>query len=368
MSRAMQFDIVANDKASATMGNVEKSMDGFSKKVGTSLTAVAARAAVIVATFQRVAAVINEAGDVADQAARLGLSVEKYQQLKFAAEDYGSSIEEIAKAQKDVNKLLDAAATKQQGPEMQTLQALGFSDADILNRNIKQAEVFERIGEAIKTAASEEEKFATASRVFGDKIATSMIPVLENYKQFQVMSASTTTMTEKSAQNLDRLGTKLNGFIQFMKAGTSEIAGKIAGAIMDEEPKLAVTPSTDAEAKAKGEKMRNALLKVGAKNGGKGDGAEGVSSMMAIGGASFRGFQQALAQPIEEQQLAALEQIASNTAPAQESTTPPAIGSTDGTKANPVLSSYEATTQAIRMSGAHRGSVAEQMKRHRPAR
>lgn len=325
----MQFDIVANDKASATMGNVEKSMQKFGKNIGSSLTMAAARATAVLATVQKVTQVVTEAGDIADQAARLGLSVEMYQKLKFAAEDYGSSIEEIAKAQKDVNKLLDAAATKQTGPEMQTLQALGFSDADIINRNIKQAQVWERIGEAIKGATSEEEKFAVASRVFGDKISTSMIPVLENYGAFNVMMARTAAIGQKSAENLDRLGTKLSQFGQFVKALGTEAAGRVAGMIMDPEVK-AGTLVSEAD-KAKQSAMAANLLKIGAKPEAARVGAGEVSSMAAVGAASFRGFPAPAAKPIEEQQLGELQKIASNTSPSAAPVAPP-IGGSDMTK------------------------------------
>lgn len=355
----MQFDIVANDKASATMGNIDKSMANFGKGMASSISMIAARATLLIAAFQKVSQVINEMGDVADQAARLGVTVEQYQKLKFAAEDYGSSVEEIAKAQKDINKMLDAAATKQQGPEMQTLQALGFSDQDIINRNIKQAEVFERISEAIKGAASEEEKFAVASRVFGDKIATSLVPVLENYGEFKDTMASTVTMSQKSADNLDKLGTSLNGFWQAIKAGTGEVAGKLAGVINTPEgPKLAETEESKAAANAKGEKLRNALLNVGKKKGEEGAGAGGISSMMAIGGASFRGFPMMSAKPIEEQQLAQLQTIAVNTTPQTQSAPPP--GTTDMTKAgvNPIGQ----VADKIYKLGANRPSNAERFK------
>lgn len=326
----MQFDIVANDKASATMGNVEKSMEKFGKGMGSKLSFIAGRAAILIATFQKVAQVINEGGAAADEAARLGLSVETYQKLKFAAEDYGSSIEEIAKAQKDVNKLLDAAATKKSGPEMETLQALGFSDSDIINRNIKQAEVFERIGEAIKGATSEEEKFAIASRVFGDKISTSLVPVLEDYEKFNELQARTVTISQKSADNLDRLGTKLNGFWQFTKALANEGLGKVAGFLEDKEPTLAARPDPQRDERRRN--MKDALLKVGGKDASKG-GKEGeVSGMAAIGGASFRGLAAVAGRPIEEQQLDALNTIAANTTPAgAPAPMPGAIDMTKGT-------------------------------------
>lgn len=356
----MQFDIVANDKASGTMGNVDRSMGKFATSVSSKFTMLAARATALVAVTTKVAGAINEMGKVSDEAAKLGISVEEYQKLKMAAEQYGISIEEIAKAQKDVNKMLDEAATKKKGPAMETLQALGFSEQDIIDRKIKQAEVFERIAEAIKGARSEEEKFAIASRVFGDKIAQGLVPVLEGYKEFQSVQNQTTTLSKKNADNLDRLGDKFNEFFTFAKAAGAETIGYLAGKMMDApEPKFAVTP----EQKAAQEKLRDALLKPTTKESTKAKAGE-FSSMAQVGAASFRGFPAPAAKPIEEQQLTELKTIAANTSPDQPAA--PTPGSTDMTKpsGNPISS----VADTIRGLNANKPSRMEQYRAMRPAR
>ena len=331
MSRAMQFDIVANDKASGTMSNVDKSMANFGKSVSSQFTMLAGRAVAVYATITKVAAVLNDLGQASDAAARMGLTVEEYTKLKFAAEQYGSSIEEIAKAQKDVNKLMDEAATKPGGDQFKTLQALGFSESDIINRNIKVAEVFERIGEAIKGASSEEEKFAIASRVFGDKISQSMVPVLENYKEFQSVQASATSMSQKSADALDRAGERMTGFFNFVKQLAGEAVGRAVIAMEGPNPVKVVTPEEKAANANRTAKTRAALLAIGNKPVvGDKTGGE-VSSMAAIGGASFRGVNIMGAKPIEEQQLEQLQTIAANTSPSGAMMSP-VPGSTDITK------------------------------------
>lgn len=359
----MQFDVVANDKATATMAQVEKSMGRFGKGMVSNISMIASRAMALIGTIKTVSNMLTEMGDVADQAARLGMNVEDYQKLKFAAEDYGSSVEEIAKAQKDINKLLDAAATKGAGPEMDTLKALGFSEKDILARTVKQAEVWERLGDAIKGAKNEEEKFAVASRVLGDKISTTMVPVLENHKEFKSLMASTSALSQENANNLDKAGTKINSFWQFTKAISGEAAGWAAGKLMDKEPKFIQKPNPEAD--AENARRRAALLKVGATS--KKVEAGEVSSMMAIGGASFRGFGgAALARPIEEQQLSALEQIASNTSPATE--TAPSVGSTNMTTAPSPANPAGQSVDAIRSSVAVKQSNYERFLSMRPAR
>ncbi len=190
----MQFDIVANDKATASMQKVERAAEGFGKKLSGSLTVAAAKAAAILATIQRVGAVIGEQVDVADEAAKLGVSIDTYQRLKFAAEQYNASVEDVAKGLVKVNNVLDEAATKG-GPNAEVLRALGFAQDDITNRAIRTEEVYKRLAEAIAEAGSEEEKFALASRVFGDRMAQTMVPILADFDKFNQAQKTVRTMT-----------------------------------------------------------------------------------------------------------------------------------------------------------------------------
>ena len=107
----MQFDIVANDKATPAMGKVEKSMDGFGKRVGAGFAMAAAKATMLLAAFSKISEFIGKQGDIADEAAKLGLSPELYQRLGFAAKEYGMDVSQVAMALKVVNTLLDKAAT-----------------------------------------------------------------------------------------------------------------------------------------------------------------------------------------------------------------------------------------------------------------
>lgn len=346
MSRAMQFDIVANDKASATMGKVDNSMKQFGKNMASSFAEGYAKASMYIAAVMKVVSTINELGKVSDDAARMGLSAEEYQRLKFAAEEYGGSIEEIAKAQKDVNKMLDEAATKQGGEAYKTLRLLGFSDKDIVDRKIKQIQVFERLSEAIKGAASEQDKFWIANRVLGDKISQSMVPVLENYDKFRQAQSRASEMSQKQADELDRVGESLGGYFAFVKnlggAAIAEASMALRG--LNKEPTLAVQPGANDEQKKKQAELAKALLNAPNKTGDSSKGAGEVSSMAAIGGSAFRGIAAPAAKTVDEQQLDTLNKIADNTAP----TTPaPAPGSTNITNPPEASRGFIGTLQDI---------------------
>jgi hypothetical protein len=281
----MQFDIVANDKATGTMGKVEKSMDGFGKKLGSSMTMAAARAMAAIAAVQKVIQVASELGDISDEAAKLGVSVEMYQRLKFAAEAYGGSVEDIAKGLVKVNNVLDEAATKG-GPNAEILKALGFAQQEITNRVIETEEVYRRLAMAIGAATSEEEKFALASRVFGDRQAQAMVPILADYDKFLRTQQSIRVMSDENAKALDDFSEKASGAFADAKA----LFGGAFGSLLRkagfgaEVPEPEASPADTAAKKARAEQMKKALLASTGKEAGK------VSpeslSMAAIGGAS----------------------------------------------------------------------------------
>jgi hypothetical protein len=286
----MQFDIVANDKATAAMGKVERSADGFGKKLSGSLTMAAAKAAAILATIQKLGQVIGEQVDVADEAAKLGVSIETYQRLKFAAEQYNASVEDVAKGLVKVNNVLDEAATKG-GPNAEVLRALGFAQDDITNRAIRTEEVYKRLAEAIAEAGSEEEKFALASRVFGDRMAQTMVPILADFATFNAMQGKVLTMTDENAKALDNFSERLALASTDAKNLFGGMVGSAIRGLGLDKPIAAPVPEADKEAqRARGKAARDALLKAGAPKAALDKEAGfAVSSLQQIGGGIAKG-------------------------------------------------------------------------------
>lgn len=323
MSRAMQFDIVANDKATGTMQKAEKSMGTFSQKMGGGFAMVAAKAAMVLAVFTKLAAQINDMGNIADSAAKLGLDPNQYDRVRFAAEDYGASIENYAMALKDVNKLLDQAATKG-GPDKDVLMALGFGQQEIADRAIKAEEVFKRISLAIKEARSEEEKFAIASRVVGDRVAQSMLPILENYDKFEKLTGRVEGVSSANAQAADAAGTEVSLFFKNLGDKIKNFAGEYIRTVapITTAPEA---PRTQEEID-EGRRRRDALLATAAKAAGPRESGMAVTSLQQIGGGLGRGI--SLAEHFAERTAQATETIAATVTQA-----PPApTGATDVTK------------------------------------
>ena len=323
----MQFDIVANDKATPAMGKVEKSMETFGKRLSGSLAGAAVKAGLIMGAINRVIQTAGELGDVADEAAKLGVTVETYQRLKFAAEQYGLSVEDVAKGLVKVNNVLDEAATKG-GPNAEILKALGFAQDEITNRVIKSEEVYKRLALAIGEARSEEEKFALASRVFGDRQAQAMVGVLSDYDAFLKTQKNVSVMSSENAKALDDFSEKGSAALNDLKTMLGDVAGAMARKMgFGETTPVPVNPA-DAEArKTQGQKMRDALLAATAteKKVEKTSGMA-VTSLQEIGGGIARG-------------PSALENYAERTAIATETLagvatvdTGPVTGGTDITK------------------------------------
>ena len=355
----MQFDIVANDKATASMAKVEKSAESFGKKLGGSLTVAAAKAAAVLAAVNRIGAVLSEQSNVADEAAKLGISIEKYQRYKFVAEQFGMSIEDVAKGFVKVNNVLDEAATKG-GPNAEVLKALGFAQDDITNRAIKTEEVYARLAEAIKEAASEEEKFALASRVFGDRMAQSMVPFLNDFETANAMGNKLVTMTDENAKALDNFSERAA-----MAAADAKnlFAGAIGSAIRGlglDKPIAAPAPEADKEAqRARGKAAREALLKAGAPKAKEGVEGLAVTSLQQIGGGISRG--PSALESYAARTAVATEAIAGNTAGGVSA---PPTGSTDITKIPPT----QGGRTIIDSSNIIKGGLGLAPKTARPAR
>lgn len=322
----MQFDIVANDKATASMKGVENSMEKFTTRLSSNFSKIAMKAAAAYAAISKMGQVFKEGANIADEAKRLNITADLYQRLTIAADLFGTSQQELAKGFKDLNKLMDEAATKGQGPQFDALKALGFSDEQIMNREVKRIEVLQRLADAMSAVNDEEQKFAIASRVLGDKASMALMPVLDNFEEFQDIMANATVLTDAQVQALDKTDDAITGIVQkgtkLLQAGMAEAANIVSGGSLEAPmPAKIATPEATARAKA--------LLGVGAKPEAtkvEKTGGLAVTSLQEIGGGIARG-------------PSALENYASRTAVATEtmagqlrSTPPPATSSTDITK------------------------------------
>ena len=291
MSRAMQFDIVANDKATGTMRAAEGSMEKFTNRLGTNFTKIAMKAAAAIAVIRSLSGVFSEGANIVDNAKRLNISIDLYQRLSKAAELFGASQQELTKGFKDLNKLMDEAATKGKGEQFDALKALGFSDQEIMNREVKRIEVLERLADAMAAVSDEEQKFAIASRVLGDKAAMALMPILDNFEEFKDVMENAPVLSDAEAHALDQADDARARLTQTVTTGINRAIAGATNLVTSGSLEGAGIPAAPA-ASAEGQARAKALLGVGAqveKGNTDGGGGLAVTSLQEIGGGKGTG-------------------------------------------------------------------------------
>lgn len=319
----MQFDVVANDKASAAMKGVENASGRFADKLGMQFTKIAAKAAVVLATIQKMGKVFSEGADIERMSKRLGVTMEAFQRFQAVADDFNTSPEELIGGFKELNKLLDEAATKGKGPKFEALKALGFSDQEIMRREIQHMEILKRLAAAMAEVNEEQQKMAIARRVLGEEPSIKLKPILDNFDEAMEVFNNASVMTDEQVRNLRATDRAINSVTQTATKLAQGAMANLFGAVGLEAEKKVEKPA-DAEAADRAAK----LLAIGAEKEGRQaekTGGMAVTSLQEIGGGIARG-------------PSALENYAARTAEATE-----AIAANVSTAPAPVTSSTDIT-------------------------
>lgn len=159
-------------KISGSLSKASGSMSTATKAMGAFGVAVAAGAAAVIA-FNEVVDRINSNAGLAKTAKRVGLGVEKFQELSFAARSVGVDAETMADAVKDLNvKITDAAGGAQAYED--ALNKIGLSSKELVGLSVDKQ--FEKFADAMAKASAENRRFVA------DEINDSMFqlnPLLE---------------------------------------------------------------------------------------------------------------------------------------------------------------------------------------------
>lgn len=357
MSRSLQFDIVANDKATGTLKGVQNAASTFAKSIGGMVAGMFALQNILSRTMQFGQEAFSWAGGLAEAAAGIGITTTELQQLQYAASQSGVEIGKLNKAFLDIRKTMrDAQGGNQEA--VAVMQALGYTQEEIASGSAKAMDAFLRVSAAISAAKTEQEKFNIATALFGDKVATDMIRVLGNFDQLKQQINETPVVSEEDIARIDRFSDRIDNLVLRLKVLIATIGGNAmdkpvetfvknlpfgVGKLLDMfgvditetpinkavkdalfPPEAQSKPATP-EAQAAAGKLaaitgpKSAGVKAGAVAGG--GGSEQFTALAQIGGAA--GYRAgASASP----ELMALEQIEMNTRP---SAPIPANGSTN---------------------------------------
>lgn len=189
MANDMEFTISAKDQASKAVETVKKKLQNFGSDLAKMALGFAAPLALAQAAFsaigdaieahkKKVEDAINNTAELAEKAGDLGVSVEEYQKLSNAADKAGMSIDKVAKAYTEIQKLL-ASATGEGNSTAKMLETLGFAADDIAKGLVKPMDVIEKLGQAMLGAKDDSTAFKIATAVLGDTLAKDLLPQLK---------------------------------------------------------------------------------------------------------------------------------------------------------------------------------------------
>lgn len=169
------FRIVATDQASAALNAINKKIQDFGKDIGKSIAAMVGPMALVTMAVGKVTDYLDkiekkakEAFDwgtsLSDNAAKMGLTVEQFQQISEAADKTGLSIDKVAQAFKLAADLI-AQAKAGSKDAAASLEAMGINLADI--DNVKPQDVLSKLSAALSATADPAQRAQIAMAALG---------------------------------------------------------------------------------------------------------------------------------------------------------------------------------------------------------
>ena len=228
MARKLELELVAKSNADVVMNRVRTAANNFGSDLAKKFTsAFGAMAlldrglAAVEQGFQFVIASVKKYADIADQAQKSGMDGEDFQRLASAANQAGVSMQTVAKASRELRILMKDAASGNQ-LAIDKLKALGFTQEQINSGTIKATDVFLQLANAMENAGSDAEKLAILTAIFGDKVSTDLLPLLDTTRQkLRETFGETAVMDNQALRDLDMMIDKLSKFarlLQFISA------------------------------------------------------------------------------------------------------------------------------------------------------
>lgn len=163
-----------------------------------------------------------------DASARTGVGVKALSELAYAAEQTGTSFEDVEIGLKRSGVLMTEAAHG--GKEAQeTLQRLGLTIADLAN--LSPDEQFSRLAEAITGIQNPTERAAMAVKLFG-KSGTILLPMIKDLDTLREHArALGIVMSKEDAEAADRFGDSMADLWAQIKAVSFQAGSAIVGVL-----------------------------------------------------------------------------------------------------------------------------------------
>jgi len=141
---------------------------------------------------------INKGDQIGDLAERFKIGTTALQQFGYAGELSGTSMETVAKS---LQKLRGASADaiSNGGQLLQYFNDIGISQEQL--QNMSTEELFLTVADAIANCSTESDKMTLATAMFGEKVASEMLPMLDKGKDGILELANTAPVFEESIIN-----------------------------------------------------------------------------------------------------------------------------------------------------------------------
>lgn len=202
----------AFDDARQGVGRFKTDVKTASDDVSSTLRGMAATMAGAF-SFRDIASGIKEmtdaAGSIADSAAQVGITAESFQRLKFAAEQSGSSMDNVATAMSRMSDGIVEGSTATQ----KQLEAIGLELADLQGMAPDQA--FLKITAAIRALPDPMAQASAAMNLFG-KGGAALLPAIK--AGFEEVGSAAPVMSNAVVDSGDQVGDAMDQMAQRMAA------------------------------------------------------------------------------------------------------------------------------------------------------
>lgn len=190
--------------------NVKSVGDGLSK-TASALTPISAGAAGVLTGLSAIGLKsASTAASIDDLTNRFGISAEKIQEWQYLALQTGVDVETFNKALMKARSSLVDLATGTENNATKALQSLGLS----LKQFANSEDMFDGVIKALAGVENKTLQTAYANEIFGDKIATEMLPFLnagtDELQKFKEEFASMSTLSTHQVKALAELDDTLN--------------------------------------------------------------------------------------------------------------------------------------------------------------
>lgn len=191
----------AADKQANGLGTAFSKLGGMAGKAAAAMTALGAAAVGGLAVLGKKA--IDSADNLNDLSQRTGVGVETLSKFGAAAEDSGSSLDEVAKAMGKLARGIVDPASKAN----EALRSIGVSSVDASGKVRSVDAVMLDIADKFSKLPDGAQKTALAMDIFG-KSGANLIPMLNGGRE--AMSQYSATITTEMAQAADKFNDAIN--------------------------------------------------------------------------------------------------------------------------------------------------------------